>query len=63
MAKIDGLFKLLKQKGASDLHISSDTPPIVRHLGEIEKLNYPPLTKEQAKVLLSGTTGAFRGDP
>ncbi|MEJ2200166.1 MAG: type IV pilus twitching motility protein PilT [Desulfuromonadaceae bacterium] len=52
MAKIDGLFKLMAQKGASDLHISSGTPPILRLHGEMEKLNYPPLTPEQAKSLL-----------
>ena len=52
MAKIDGLFKLMKQQGASDLHISSGAPPILRQHGEIEKLNYPPLTNEQAKALL-----------
>ncbi|MDX9709676.1 MAG: type IV pilus twitching motility protein PilT [Trichloromonas sp.] len=52
MAKIDGLFKLMKQQGASDLHISSGSPPILRQHGEMEKLNYPPLTNEQAKTLL-----------
>ena len=34
MAKIDGLFKLMKQQGASDLHISSGSPPILRQHGE-----------------------------
>ncbi|WP_432822816.1 type IV pilus twitching motility protein PilT [Trichloromonas sp.] len=52
MAKIDGLFKLMKQQGASDLHISSGTPPLLRQHGEMEKLNYPPLTNDQAKSLL-----------
>ena len=52
MAKIDGLFKLMKQQGASDLHISSGSPPILRQHGEMEKLNYPPLTNDQAKMLL-----------
>ena len=52
MAKIDGLFKMMKQQGASDLHISSGSPPILRQHGEMEKLNFPPLTNDQAKALL-----------
>jgi len=52
MAKIDSLFKLLRQQGASDLHISSGAPPIFRLHGEIVPLNYPPLNHDQAKALL-----------
>ncbi len=52
MAKIDALFKLMKQQGASDLHLSSGSPPILRQHGDMEQLNYPPLTKEQVKALL-----------
>ena len=52
MAKIDALFQMMKQRGASDLHISSGAPPILRLHGEMEKLNYPPLTDQQARALL-----------
>ena len=52
MAKIDALFRMMKQQGASDLHISSGAPPILRLHGEMEKLNYPPLTDAQARALL-----------
>lgn len=52
MAKIDSLFKMMKQQGASDLHIASGAPPIFRLNGEMEKLNYPPLTDQQARALL-----------
>ncbi len=52
MAKIDALFKMMKQQGASDLHISSGSPPIFRLHGEMQKLNYPPLTHDQARSLL-----------
>jgi twitching motility protein PilT len=52
MAKIDALFRLMKQQGASDLHISTGAPPIFRQHGEMERLNYPPLSNEQAKALL-----------
>ena len=52
MAKIDSLFRMMKQQGASDLHISSGAPPIFRLHGEMEKLNYPPLSDQQARALL-----------
>ena len=52
MAKIDSLFRMMKQQGASDLHISSGAPPLFRLHGEMEKLNYPPLTDQQARALL-----------
>ncbi len=52
MAKIDRLFKLMKQQGASDLHISTGAPPILRLHGEMQRLNYPPLTPEQSRGLL-----------
>jgi twitching motility protein PilT len=52
MAKIDALFNLLKQQGASDLHLSTGAPPIFRLHGEMEKLNYPPLTSDQVRALL-----------
>lgn len=52
MAKIDALFKQMKQQGASDLHVSSGAPPIFRLNGEMTKLNYPPLTDQQARSLL-----------
>ena len=52
MAKIDSLFKMMKQQGASDLHISTGAPPLFRLNGEMEKLNYPPLSDQQARGLL-----------
>jgi len=52
MAKINSLFKMLQQQGASDLHISSGAPPLFRLHGEMVPLNYPPLSHEQAKSLL-----------
>ena len=52
MAKIDSLFKMMKQQGASDLHISTGAPPLFRLHGEMEKLNYPPLNDQQARGLL-----------
>ena len=52
IAKIDSLFKMMKQQGASDLHISTGAPPLFCLHGEMEKLNYPPLNDPQARGLL-----------
>ena len=52
MAKIDSLFKMMKQQGASDLHISTGASPLFRLHCEMEKLNYPPLSDQQARGLL-----------
>ncbi len=52
MAKIDALFKMMQQQGASDLHISSGAPPIFRLHGEMIRIKSPDLTNEQAKALL-----------
>ena len=35
MARIDAILKLVKDQGASDLHMSSGSPPMVRINGEI----------------------------
>ena len=52
MAKIDALFKMMQQQGASDLHISTGTPPILRLHGEMVRVKSPDLTHEQAQALL-----------
>jgi twitching motility protein PilT len=43
---------MMKQQGASDLHISTGAPPLFCLHGEMEKLNYPPLNDHQARGLL-----------
>ncbi len=52
MAKIDALFKMLQEQGASDLHLSSGNPPIFRLHGEIVRLNFKSLTNEDLKSIL-----------
>ncbi len=38
MAKIDGLFKIMFDRGASDLHLISGQTPILRLQGELERI-------------------------
>ncbi len=52
MARIDALFKMMKEQGASDLHLSSGCPPIFRLHGDMVKLNFKPLSHEEIKMLL-----------
>ncbi|GFO62540.1 type IV pilus twitching motility protein PilT [Geomonas paludis] len=52
MARIDALFKLLNDAGASDLHLSSGSPPIFRLRGEMERQNFKSLTHEELKAIL-----------
>jgi len=45
--EIDGLLKLMVDKGASDLHITVPSPPVLRIEGElIAQEDLPPVTPE-----------------
>jgi twitching motility protein PilT len=52
MARIDGLFKMMKEQGASDLHLSSGSQPIFRLHGEMVRLNFKSLSHEEIEALL-----------
>lgn len=55
MAEIDGLLKLMTDRGSSDLHIKVGSPPAVRLNGRLVVLNeYPSLTPEQTQALALG---------
>ncbi|TDJ08277.1 MAG: type IV pilus twitching motility protein PilT [Deltaproteobacteria bacterium] len=50
--KIQQLFKLMVDNGASDLHITAGSPPGMRINGEIVKVKIPALTGEDCKRLI-----------
>jgi twitching motility protein PilT len=52
MARIDALFKLMSDRGASDLHLSTGAPPIFRLRGEMERQNFKVLAHEELKSIL-----------
>jgi twitching motility protein PilT len=52
MAKIDALFKMMKEQKASDLHLSSGNPPIFRLHGEIVRLQFKALGHEELVPIL-----------
>src|SRR5919199_955403 len=52
MAKIDELIRLMKQQGASDLHLTSGAAPYLRLDGEMLKLNYREVSPEVCRGLI-----------
>src|ERR1700674_4326408 len=52
MARIDALFRILKEQGASDLHLSTGSPPIFRLHGDMVRQNYKALSHEELKGIL-----------
>src|SRR5436309_9167552 len=51
MMKIDDYFRLMVEKKASDLHMSSDTPPMLRVGGEMIAISDQPLSPEALRAL------------
>ena len=52
MARIDALFNMMKEQGASDLHLSTGNPPIFRQHGEMVRLNFKALGHDELKAIL-----------
>src|SRR5580692_3603513 len=52
MAKIDAFFNLMFEQKASDLHMSSGNPPILRINGELLRVDFPPLESDPLKTML-----------
>lgn len=52
MAAIDEIFRITKDRGASDLHMSSGYPPMVRLNNDLVPIDYDELTPELNKKLL-----------
>ena len=49
---IEELLEKLVNDGGSDLHISSNLPPVVRIDGKLKRYDYPPLTADDVETLL-----------
>jgi twitching motility protein PilT len=52
MAKIDSFFNLMFEQKASDLHMASGNPPMLRINGELQRVDYPPLENDALKTML-----------
>ena len=51
-AFLDALLKSMVEKGASDLHLRVTEPPILRHHGEMERQEGPPIEDEQLFAMI-----------
>src|SRR5688572_886810 len=52
MASIDDIFKIIKAQGASDLHMASGSPPMLRIDNELQPVEYSELTPDLNRKLL-----------
>jgi twitching motility protein PilT len=52
MARIDDLLRQMRLQDASDLHLTSGSPPFMRINGEIERQNYKSVSAETCKSLI-----------
>ena len=52
MPKIDALFRIIKEKKASDLHLSPDNPPLMRAAGELTAIVAQKLGADEVQALL-----------
>jgi twitching motility protein PilT len=60
---METLFRLLVQSGASDLHLRTGEPPMLRIHGELARQEQPPLSGERLEaMLLSIMTGKELGE-
>ncbi len=62
MAKIDAYFKAMKDRGASDLHVSVSAPPMIRLHGDMIKLTDRPLSAAENKQLLFEIMSDYQKD-
>lgn len=49
---ITQLLAFTMERGASDCHLSAGEPPMIRINGDLKKLDYPPLSKEDTHALV-----------
>src|SRR5271169_5354971 len=52
MARIDSFFKFMKEQSASDLHLSTGNPPMLRIHGELVRVDMPALANDDLKALV-----------
>jgi twitching motility protein PilT len=52
MARIDAFFKLMSEEKASDLHLATNNPPMLRINGELVRVDYPALQNDDLKAMV-----------
>ncbi|HPR64638.1 MAG TPA: type IV pilus twitching motility protein PilT [Thermoanaerobaculia bacterium] len=49
---IQALLKQMVEQNGTDLHVTTNSPPVVRIHGKLQRLDYPPLTAVETKQLI-----------
>ncbi len=52
MSRIDAFFKLMAEQKASDLHLATNNPPMLRINGELVRVDYPALKNDELKAMV-----------
>lgn len=52
MPKIDAFLRVMREEGASDLHLSAGSPPVLRVNGDLQEAQHRPLTDEEVRLLV-----------
>lgn len=52
MARVDAFLKLGRDQGCSDIHLTINSPPLIRHNGELKVVKYRELTKDELEDLI-----------
>ena len=60
MAKIDAFFNLMFEQKASDLHLASGNPPMLRINGELQRVDFPALESDSLKAMLYEITPEYK---
>src|SRR6476659_1291623 len=52
MARIDAFFKLMAEQKASDLHLATGNPPMLRINGDLVRVDFPALANDDLKAMV-----------
>jgi len=52
MAQIDAFFKMMNELGASDLHLTSGSQPLIRLHGDMQRVKFKVMEHEALKTML-----------
>ena len=61
MARIDSFFKFMKEQSASDLHLATGNPPMLRIHGELVRIDMPEFMEKHSVARLIGAPPGYVG--
>lgn len=52
MARIDTFLRIMREAGASDLHLAAESPPVLRISGDLQPADHRPLSEDEVRLLV-----------